>query len=169
MLHCITHINLRYHAIRDHASDLCFCPGSKNLADPLYKALPSNKYFAMFNPFANAENEQERTYDDDAYAFTSSCFYVSWLRESSSTGGGNVNSVNSTRKNHLYNVHSIIACEKWKTEIERTKHEKWENMKMERVNSKVENHNNTEQWTKKNMKYWTMQALETNTTKNEKS
>ena len=34
------HINLRYHAVRDHCKDLCYCPTDKNLADPLTKPLP---------------------------------------------------------------------------------------------------------------------------------
>ena len=42
------HINLRYHVVRDHCKDLCYCPTDVNLADPLTKSLPHDKYIGLF-------------------------------------------------------------------------------------------------------------------------
>ncbi len=42
------HIDLRYHHVRDHVKDLCFCPGEINRADSLTKPLVSGKYISVF-------------------------------------------------------------------------------------------------------------------------
>ena len=42
------HINLRYHTVRDHVKDLCYCPTGDNKADPLTKPLVTEKYVSMF-------------------------------------------------------------------------------------------------------------------------
>ena len=57
------HIELRYHLVRQHFRDLCYCPTDLNRADPLTKPLPSQKYIHLFHnphakdlPVANAVN-----------------------------------------------------------------------------------------------------------------
>tara|TARA_B100000586_G_scaffold243223_1_gene197521 strand:- start:2 stop:718 length:717 start_codon:yes stop_codon:yes gene_type:complete len=42
------HMNLRYHLVRDHFKDLCYCPTDINKADPLTKPLVSSKYISLF-------------------------------------------------------------------------------------------------------------------------
>ena len=42
------HINLRYHKVRDHVQDLCYCPTDNNKADPLTKPLGRSKCIGLF-------------------------------------------------------------------------------------------------------------------------
>jgi hypothetical protein len=42
------HIALRYHVVRDHVKNLCYCPTDVNKADPLTKGLPGAKYMRLF-------------------------------------------------------------------------------------------------------------------------
>ena len=42
------HIALRFHVVREHTKDLCYCPTDLNLSDPLTKPLCAEKYLGMF-------------------------------------------------------------------------------------------------------------------------
>ena len=66
------HMNLRFHKVRDHVEDLCFCPTNKNLADPLTKPLQGSKYLGIFGPSDSDVSPVET--NDFVYAFyTVSC------------------------------------------------------------------------------------------------
>ena len=49
------HIDLRYHMVKDHVKDLCYCHTDRNLADPLTKPLVSAKYLSLFQVDPNSQ------------------------------------------------------------------------------------------------------------------
>ena len=57
------HIELRFHVVRDHFGDFCYCPTDINRADPLTKSVPAKKYLQMFKhdatetPYIDDEDE----------------------------------------------------------------------------------------------------------------
>ena len=63
------HMDLRFHMVRDHCRDLCYCPTDRNLADPLTKGLVAEKYISLFH---HAMFVREDEYDDVAM-----CVYTS--------------------------------------------------------------------------------------------
>ena len=69
------HIMMRYHEVKDHFESLCFVPTDVNMADPLTKPLPSDKYVKMFfvnsfekdQFFVNCEIQDE-CWSDESHA-----------------------------------------------------------------------------------------------------
>ena len=53
------HIDLRYHKVRDHFKDLCWCPSDLNRADPLTKPLSGQKYLGIFKTPPGFDNISE--------------------------------------------------------------------------------------------------------------
>ena len=56
------HISLRYHVVRDHFKDLCFCPTQLNKADPLTKPLAGGKYLSMFKCYSVSAVDMQHDY-----------------------------------------------------------------------------------------------------------
>ena len=42
------HIQIRFHTVKDYDRDLCYCPTTENLANPLTKPLSQDKYISLF-------------------------------------------------------------------------------------------------------------------------
>ena len=66
------HIDLRYHKVRDHFKDLCFCSSELNKADPLTKSLSGKKYIGLFKVSDKvAKRKTDIEQDDRAQLFYS--------------------------------------------------------------------------------------------------
>lgn len=68
------HMNLRFHMVRDHFKDLCYCPTELNKADPLTKPLVGDKYISMYYADAMCDDV---VHDDDEFYRTQRAFFVS--------------------------------------------------------------------------------------------